>query len=128
MMSTAPAIAMALVALVAAAAADSIEIPCKEFHPSLDYPCKCSLNAVNATRINCDGAVFAEFPLLPYRDGWMSNAVGTENAAHLRGGLLSHFITPFLPHCLSVRLGYFYDCPSKLAVRTHTNDELAMLP
>ena len=33
----------------------------------LDYPCECSLNAINATRINCDGAVFAVFPLLPYR-------------------------------------------------------------
>ena len=109
MMSTAPAIAMALVALVAAAAADSIEIPCKEFHPSLDYPCKCSLNAVNATRINCDGAVFAEFPLLPYRDGWMSNAVGTENAAHTwgGGGLLSHFITPLFTALFVRKVGVF---------------------
>merc|ERR1719458_919470 len=61
-------IGVALLAMLAMhAAADSIEIPCPEFHPSLDYPCKCSLNAINATRINCDGAVFAEFPLLPYR-------------------------------------------------------------
>ncbi len=50
-----------------AVAASSIEIPCVEFHPALAYPCKCGLNAINATRINCDGAVFAEFPLLPYR-------------------------------------------------------------
>ena len=70
-MSTTTPVAMiglALLALLAMhAAADSIEIPCPEFHPSLDYPCKCSLNAINATRINCDGAVFAEFPLLPYK-------------------------------------------------------------
>ncbi len=44
-----------------------VEIPCVEFHPQLDYPCSCGLNDINATRINCDGAVFAEFPLLPYR-------------------------------------------------------------
>ena len=55
-----------------AVAADSIKIPCGEFHPSLDYPCKCSLNAINATRINCNGAVFAEFPLLPYREACQS--------------------------------------------------------
>ena len=107
MMSTAPAIAMALVALVAAAAADSIEIPCKEFHPSLDYPCKCSLNAVNATRINCDGAVFAEFPLLPYRDGWMSNAVGTENAAHLGGRATFTFYYPLFPALFVRKVGVF---------------------
>ena len=80
-MST-PAIRMALVlvttaAVASVASADSIEIPCREFHPSLVYPCRCSLNAINATRINCDGAVFAEFPLLPYRDVQQSNAIGT---------------------------------------------------
>ena len=74
MMRTTLAIGMALVACMAAtAAADSIEIPCKEFHPALDYPCKCSLNDINATRINCDGAVFAEFPLLPYREVVLSD-------------------------------------------------------
>ena len=62
------AAALLFLSVATMAAADSIEIPCGEFHPSLDYPCKCSLNAINATRINCDGAVFAEFPLLPYRD------------------------------------------------------------
>ena len=45
----------------------SIEIPCEEFHPQMRYPCKCGLNEVNATVINCNSAVFAEFPLLPYR-------------------------------------------------------------
>ena len=45
----------------------SVEIPCPDFHPKLTYPCRCGLNDVNATRINCDGAVFAEFPVLPYR-------------------------------------------------------------
>lgn len=53
--------------VVVSAAGDSIEIPCPDFHPALNYPCRCGLNLVNATRINCDGSVFAEFPLLPYR-------------------------------------------------------------
>ena len=44
-----------------------LQIPCGEFHPQLDLPCKCGLNDINATRINCDGAVFLEFPVLPYR-------------------------------------------------------------
>jgi len=44
-----------------------LEIPCKEFHPALDFPCLCGLNEVNATKINCDGAVFPDFPVLPYR-------------------------------------------------------------
>jgi hypothetical protein len=44
-----------------------LEIPCVEFHPRLDFPCRCGLNDINATRINCDGVAFAEFPLLPYR-------------------------------------------------------------
>lgn len=58
-----------LLCLLAAAlsGAGAIEIPCGEFHPQLNYPCRCGLNEINATRINCDGAVFAEFPLLPYR-------------------------------------------------------------
>lgn len=45
----------------------AVEIPCPEFHPDLDLPCLCGLNDINATRVNCDGAVFSEFPLLPYR-------------------------------------------------------------
>lgn len=45
----------------------SPEIPCQEFHPRMNFPCLCGLNDINATRINCDGAVFVEFPLLPYR-------------------------------------------------------------
>ena len=57
----------ALLAVLSLATAATIEIPCPEFHPKLTYPCKCGLNEINATRINCDGAVFAEFPLLPYR-------------------------------------------------------------
>jgi hypothetical protein len=44
-----------------------LEIPCAEFHPALDFPCLCGLNEVNATKINCDGAVFPDFPVLPYR-------------------------------------------------------------
>ena len=44
-----------------------LEIPCGEFHPNLDFPCLCGLNEVNATKINCDGAVFPDFPVLPYR-------------------------------------------------------------
>ena len=47
--------------------ADTIEISCVDFHPLMRLPCKCGLNAVNATKISCDGAVFAEFPLLPHR-------------------------------------------------------------
>ena len=44
-----------------------LEIPCAEFHPQLSLPCKCGLNEVNATRINCDSAVFLDFPVLPRR-------------------------------------------------------------
>jgi len=44
-----------------------LEIPCGEFHPNLDFPCLRGLNEVNATKINCDGAVFPDFPVLPYR-------------------------------------------------------------
>ena len=44
-----------------------LEIPCAEFHPALAFPCLCGLNDVNATKINCDGAVFPDFPVLPYR-------------------------------------------------------------
>lgn len=44
-----------------------LEIPCVEFHPKLDFPCLCGLNDINATKINCDGVAFREFPVLPYR-------------------------------------------------------------
>ena len=47
--------------------AQQLEIPCPEFHPRLTIPCLCGLNEINATRINCDKSVFAEFPVLPYR-------------------------------------------------------------
>ena len=44
----------------------SIEIPCVEFSSAINVPCLCSLNEVNATRINCDNVVFpGEFPVLP---------------------------------------------------------------
>ena len=44
-----------------------LEIPCVEFHPRLTIPCLCGLNEINATKINCDGVAFADFPVLPYR-------------------------------------------------------------
>ena len=47
--------------------AQQLEIPCSEFHPRFNIPCMCGLNEINATRINCDKAVFTEFPVLPYR-------------------------------------------------------------
>ena len=47
--------------------AQVLEIPCPEFHPRLTIPCLCGLNDINATRINCDKAVFTEFPVLPHR-------------------------------------------------------------
>ena len=56
-----------LAAVASLISAESIMIPCGEFHPKLAYPCRCGLNEINATIIDCDGAVFAEFPLLPYR-------------------------------------------------------------
>ena len=44
----------------------SIEIPCVEFSSAFNLPCLCSLNEVNATRINCDNVVFpGDFPVLP---------------------------------------------------------------
>jgi hypothetical protein len=58
---------VALVASASSASAATIEVPCADFHPLLDLPCMCGLNSINATRVNCDGAVFTEFPLLPYR-------------------------------------------------------------
>ena len=46
----------------------SIEIPCVEFSSAINIPCLCSLNEVNATRINCDNVVFpGDFPVLPLR-------------------------------------------------------------
>ena len=59
-------IALAL-ASPAAAKIASIEIPCVEFSSAINIPCLCSLNEVNATRINCDNVVFEDFPLLPRR-------------------------------------------------------------
>ena len=50
------------------AAAKTIEIPCVEFSAAINIPCQCSLNEINATRINCDNVVFAgDFPVLPLR-------------------------------------------------------------
>ena len=50
------------------AAAETIEIPCVEFSSAINIPCQCSLNKINATRINCDNVVFAgDFPVLPLR-------------------------------------------------------------
>merc|ERR1719232_1830765 len=50
------------------AGSSSQEIACVEFSQAFNIPCLCSLNEVNATRINCDGVVFAgDFPVLPLR-------------------------------------------------------------
>jgi len=50
------------------AAANSQEIDCVEFSAAINIDCQCSLNSVNATRINCDGVIFpGDFPVLPYR-------------------------------------------------------------
>ena len=60
-----------------------LEIPCVEFHPRLTIPCLCGLNEINATRINCDGVAFAEFPVLPYRfyiQEFSHQNAGTPNA------------------------------------------------
>ena len=52
----------------AEAGAETIEIPCVEFSSAINIPCQCSLNKINATRINCDNVVFAgDFPVLPLR-------------------------------------------------------------
>ena len=46
----------------------SPEIPCVEFSQNINVDCLCSLNEVNATRINCDNVVFSgDFPVMPYR-------------------------------------------------------------
>lgn len=48
--------------------ATSLEIPCQDFSNNINIGCLCSLNEVNATRINCDHVVFpGDFPVLPYR-------------------------------------------------------------
>jgi len=60
-------VSCALFILTLAPSIAQLEIPCAEFHPALDFPCLCGLNDVNATKINCDGAVFPDFPVLPYR-------------------------------------------------------------
>ena len=53
---------------LAEGAAETIEIPCVEFSSAINIPCQCSLNKINATRINCDNVVFAgDFPVLPLR-------------------------------------------------------------
>lgn len=59
--------AIFIVLSIVSAVKSQLEIPCVEFHPRLTIPCSCGLNDINATRINCDGVAFAEFPILPYR-------------------------------------------------------------
>merc|ERR1719270_3088567 len=64
------ALAAFILCLVPASEAktSSIEIPCSEFSNAISVPCLCSLNEVNATRINCDNVVFGgDFPVLPLR-------------------------------------------------------------
>ena len=52
----------------AGAKSTSLEIPCEEFSADIRVDCLCSLNELNATRINCDNVVFeGDFPILPYR-------------------------------------------------------------
>jgi hypothetical protein len=63
---------MAVMAAVTASGAEgratSLEIPCQDFSNNINIGCLCSLNEVNATRINCDNVVFpGDFPVLPYR-------------------------------------------------------------
>ena len=67
-----PLLASLLLLLAASRGAEakvaSIEIPCVEFSSAISVPCLCSLNEVNATRINCDNVVFpGDFPVLPLR-------------------------------------------------------------
>ena len=50
------------------AAQRSQEIACVEFSAAINIDCLCSLNKLNATRINCDNVVFpGDFPVLPLR-------------------------------------------------------------
>ena len=59
-----------LLLLLQPAAGKSVsdEIPCVEFSQNINIDCLCSLNEVNATRINCDNVVFSgDFPVMPYR-------------------------------------------------------------
>ena len=58
---------LVLIACLITSVQSQLQIPCVEFHPRLTIPCLCGLNDINATRINCDGVAFAEFPILPYR-------------------------------------------------------------
>ncbi len=53
--------------LVISLTSGQLEIPCVDFHPRLNFPCLCGLNDINATKINCDGVAFREFPVLPLR-------------------------------------------------------------
>ena len=67
-MPAATVVFLVLVAgLMSTATLAQLEIPCIEFHPRLDFPCLCGLNDINATRINCDGVAFREFPFLPFK-------------------------------------------------------------
>ena len=68
MLPAATVVFLVLVAgLMSTATLAQLEIPCIEFHPRLDFPCLCGLNDINATRINCDGVAFREFPFLPFK-------------------------------------------------------------
>ena len=50
------------------AGSSSQEIACVEFSSAINIDCLCSLNELNATRINCDNVVFpGDFPVLPLR-------------------------------------------------------------
>jgi hypothetical protein len=61
-------VTVAVMAGVTAGRATSLEIPCEDFSNNINIGCLCSLNEVNATRINCDNVVFpGDFPVLPYR-------------------------------------------------------------
>ena len=53
---------------LASAGSSSQEIACVEFSSAINIDCLCSLNELNATRINCDNVVFpGDFPVLPLR-------------------------------------------------------------
>ena len=57
-----------LFATPATGASSSQEIACVEFSSAINIDCLCSLNELNATRINCDNVVFpGDFPVLPLR-------------------------------------------------------------
>ena len=72
----------------------SIEIPCVEFSSAFNLPCLCSLNEVNATRINCDNVVFpGDFPVLP-RQYYIQADMETEFSGikHLKNDKLKDII------------------------------------